>query len=118
MLKSRGRSVLDAPLSRGMTSSAWDSALKSNRLPRIWHRCGQAAIDRDRLAVDVRRLVACQKQSHRRELVRLAGALQGVELADLAVGAARLGVVEDWFGHAGFDQARTHRVDAHASAGQ
>src|SRR5258708_5952183 len=82
-----------------------------NRLPRIGHRRGEAAIDRDRLTVDVGRLVAGEEQSHRRQFMRLAGALQGIELADPAVGAALPGVVEDRFCHSGFDPARTHRID-------
>src|SRR5260221_11132546 len=80
--------------------------LSLNRFARIRHRRRQAAIDRDRLSVDIGRVVAGEEQSHRRQFVRLPGALQGVELADLAVGAARLRIVEDRFGHAGFDQAR------------
>src|SRR5450631_4364986 len=74
-----------------------------NRLARIGHRGRQAAIDRDRLSVDIGGVVACEKQSHRRQFMRLAGALQRVELADLAVGAALFGVVEDRFCHAGLD---------------
>jgi hypothetical protein len=54
-----------------MRASSRDSAVwvpafagttpKSNRLARIRHRGGEAAVDRKRLAVDVRRLVARQK---------------------------------------------------------
>src|SRR6266436_3005029 len=69
-------------------------ARRLNRLPRIRHRRREAAVDRDRLTVDVGRLVAGEEQSHRRQFVRLARALQGIELADLAVGAALLGIVE------------------------
>ena len=47
-----------------------------NRLPRIRHRGGEAAVDREGLAVDVGRLVAGKEQSHRRQFVRLAGALR------------------------------------------
>jgi hypothetical protein len=46
-----------------------------NRLARIRHRGRQAAVDRERLAIDVGRVVAGEKQFHRRDLVRLAGAL-------------------------------------------
>src|SRR5450756_301958 len=46
-----------------------------NRFPRIRHRRGQAAVDRKRLAVDVGSLVAGEEQAHRRQFVRLAGAL-------------------------------------------
>src|SRR5438105_5079354 len=74
--------------------------VRLNRLARIRHRCGEAAVDGDRLAVDVLRFVARQKQSHRRKLVRLSRALQRIELADLVLGAARLRVVEDRLGHA------------------
>src|SRR5712671_5457253 len=52
-----------------------------DRLPRIRHRRGEAAIDGDRLSVDVGRFVVCQKQSHRGQFVRLAGALQWIELS-------------------------------------
>ena len=62
--------------------------LKSNRLPRIRHRRGETAIHRDRLAVDVGCLDAGKKQSHRGEFMRLAGALQRIELADLVLCAA------------------------------
>ena len=61
-----------------------------NRLARIRHRRGEAAIDRDRLAIDVGGFVTGEEQPHRRQLVRLSGALQRIELADLAVGAALL----------------------------
>src|ERR1700756_2358347 len=90
----------------------------SNWLPRIRHRGREAAVDRKRLAVDVGRLVARQKQSHRRDLVRLAGALQRIELADLVLGAAILGAVEDRLGHAGLDQAGADGIDAYAGAGK
>src|SRR6266403_897776 len=99
-----------------MTIWLWRTAPNSNRLSRIRHRGGEAAVDRDRLSVDIGRIVAGEKKSHCRELMRLAGALERVELADLVVGAALLGIVEDRLGHAGFDQAGTHRVDAHAGA--
>src|ERR1700710_881462 len=91
---------------------------QSNRLPRIRHRRCKPAIDRDRLAVDVGGVVARQEQAHRREFMRLAGALQRIELADLVLRAAFLGAVEHWLGHAGLDQAGADRVDAHAGAGQ
>src|SRR3954453_13366263 len=81
-----------------------------NRLPRIWHRRGKAAVDRDRLAVDVGGVVASEEQSNRRELVRLAEPLQGIELADLVLGYALLGAVEHRLGHTGFDQAGAYRV--------
>src|SRR5262249_43296474 len=75
-----------------------------NWLPRIRHRRGEAAVHRNRLAVDVTRLVACQKESHRRQLMRLARTFQRIELADLVLRAALLGAVEDRLGHAGLDQ--------------
>src|SRR5690349_19936067 len=71
-----------------------EKAVPLNRLARIRHRRRQAAIHRNRLAVDVARLVARQEQSHRREFMRLAGALERIELADLVLGAALLGAVE------------------------
>src|SRR3569833_3906148 len=81
---------------------------------RIRHRRSEAAVDRDRLAVDIRGVVAREEKAHRREFVRLAGTLQRIELADLVLGAALLGAVEHRLGHAGFDEARAHRVDAYA----
>src|SRR5438128_1058787 len=92
--------------------------VRLNRLPRVRHRRGEAAIHRNRLAVDVRRLVAGQKQSHRRQLMRLAGALERIELADLVLGAALLGAIKYRLSHAGLDQAGANRVDAHAGARQ
>src|SRR5262249_50755530 len=91
--------------------------LQLNRLTRIRHRRSEAAVYRNRLAVDVTRLVARQEQSHRREFVRLSRTLERVELADLVLRAALLGAVEHWLGHAGLDQAGADRVDAHAGAG-
>src|SRR5882672_12105929 len=82
---------------------------QSDRPPRIRHRRGEAAVDRDRLAVDVGGVVARKEQAHRREFVRLAGALQRIELADLVLGAAFLGAVEHRLGHAGLDQAGADR---------
>src|ERR1700744_2022266 len=45
----------------------------SNRLSGIRHRCGEAAVDREGLAVDIGGLVAGEEQAHRCDLVRLAG---------------------------------------------
>src|SRR5258707_11834639 len=94
------------------TTLVEQGSLRLNRLPRIRHRRGEAAVDRDRLAVDVGGVVARKEQSHRRELVRLAGALQRIELADLVLRAAFLGAVEHRLGHPCFDQAGADRVDA------
>src|SRR6516165_2009186 len=88
------------------------------RLARVRHRCSEATIDGKRLTVDVGRLVAGEKERHRRNLVRLARALQRVELPDLVGCAALFGAVEHRLGHAGLDQAGTYRVDAYAGAGQ
>src|ERR1700682_234407 len=79
-----GPRLCSAPLTRCAVSGAREFSL--NRLARIWHRRRQAAIDRDRLSVDVGGVVAGEKQSHRRQFMRLAGALERVELPDLAVG--------------------------------
>src|SRR5712691_8881491 len=108
--KSRGRGVWVPAFARTTPT------VRLNRLPRIWHRRGEAAVDGECLAVDIGRLVARKEQAHRRDLVRLAGALQGIELADLVLRAALLGAVEHRLGHAGLDQARTYRVDADAGA--
>src|SRR6267154_4654356 len=119
MMESKGRSALDT-LACGYDElrEAAGSSNCLNRLARIRHRGGEAAVDRDRLSVDIGRIVAGEKQSHRRQFMWLAGALQGIELADLAVGAALPGVVEYRLGHAGLDQAGTHRVDPHPGARQ
>src|SRR5712691_46837 len=108
-----------------MDSAVWVIAfarttptVRLNRFPRVRHRRGEAAVDGECLAVDIGRLVACEEQAHRRDLVRLAGALQGIELTDLVLRAALLGAVEHRLGHAGLDQARTDRVDADAGAGE
>ncbi len=79
-------------------------------------RARQAAIDGDRLAVDVRCLVAGKEQCHMGDLLRLAIASERVELADLLIGAARTGNVEDRLRHACFDEAGADRIDAHARA--
>ena len=41
--KTRGRGVLDAPLSPGMTPAPGDGASKSTRFSRLGHQCGEAA---------------------------------------------------------------------------
>src|SRR5712671_1555395 len=119
MMESKGRSALDT-LACGYDElrEAAGSSNYLNRLARIRHRGGEATIDRDRLSVDIGRIVAGEKKSHRRQFMRLAGALQRIELADLVLGAALLGAIEHRLGHAGLDQAGTDRVDAHAGAGQ
>lgn len=57
-------------------------------------------------------------RTHRRELMRLAGRLNGLSwpiLSDSRV----FGGIADWLGHADFDQASwVDRVDAHAGAGE
>src|SRR5476649_2003582 len=85
---------------------------------RYRHRARQSAIDRDVLAVYVGRLVARQEKRHVRDLLRHAIALEWIELADLVRCAALLGIVEDWLGHAGLDDARTNRVHPYPSAAQ
>ena len=50
--------------------------MKSDRLAGVRHRRGETAIDRERLAVDVRRFVACEKQPHRGEFVWLTSDLR------------------------------------------
>src|SRR5215475_10017627 len=55
--------------SRAMTSSKAVRARLLNRFPRIRHRRGEAAVDREGLAVDVGCLVAREVQPHRRDLV-------------------------------------------------
>src|ERR1700753_4201940 len=91
----------------GMTS---ENSL--DRFSRIRHRRREAAVNRDRLSVDVGCLVAGEEQSHRREFVRLPGALQRIELADLVGGTALLGAIEHRLGHAGLDQAGGNTHDA------
>src|ERR1700682_2903102 len=72
------------PHTRRAVSGAREFSL--NRLARIWHRRRQAAIDRDRLSVDVGGVVAGEKQSHRRQFMRLAGALARVGVPGFAAG--------------------------------
>src|ERR1700679_1359419 len=84
--------------------------------PRHRQRARQPAVHRDRMAVDVGRLVARQEQRGRRDLFGVAIAAQRIELADLVVGAALAGAVEDRLGHAGLDDAGADRIDAHARA--
>src|SRR5262245_57384942 len=96
---SDGRDSTERPQRAGSPAFAGDDDMSYaadriallNRLPRIRHRRGQSAVHRNRLAVDIRGLVACQKQSHRGEFVRLARPLERIELADLVGGAALLG---------------------------
>src|SRR5438874_4551357 len=59
------------------------TAVYLNRLPRIRHRRRQPAVHRDRLSIDIRRFVAGQEESHRREFMRLARSLQRIQLPDL-----------------------------------
>lgn len=76
----------------------------------------QPAIHGPRLAVDVAGLVAGQEQGDARDLVGAAGALGGVQLADLALCAAGARGGERRRRHAGLDEPRAQRVDAHARA--
>ncbi len=75
MMESKGRSVLDTPACAGYDElrEAAGSSDYLNRLACIRHRGGEAAIDRDRLSVDIGRIVAGEEQSHRRQFMRLAG---------------------------------------------
>src|SRR6185312_1713459 len=114
----RAGSMESGPAPDGASRNDDRRGRRLNRPSRIRHRRGEAAIDGERLAVNVGRLVAREEQRHRRDLVRLAGALQGIELADLVGSTALLGAVEHRLGHAGLDQARAYRVDAHAGAGK
>src|SRR5580700_8317586 len=99
-------------------SLAWAVRDASNRLPHIRHRRRQAAVDRDRLTIHIGRLVAGEEQSHRRQFMRLAGALQGIELADLVLRAALLGAVEYRLGlHQADDAGLARAVRMPAGAG-
>src|SRR3984885_5139451 len=79
-------------------------------------RAGKPAVDRKGLAVDVGRFVARQKQRHCGDFRGRAGALQRLELPDLAIGAALSRRLEQFARHSGFDQSGTDRIDAHAAA--
>src|SRR5882762_6626170 len=83
--RSQQTSVVMGPGVRQDDELMMRSRAELNRFPRIRHRRRQPAVDRDRLAVDIGRIVARQKQSHRREFVGLAGALQRIELPDLVL---------------------------------
>src|SRR4051812_13590729 len=74
-------------------------------------RAGEAAIDRNRLSINVRGIVAGEEQRHGGNLARHTVASERVELPDLALGATIPGTLEDRAGHSGFDEARADRVD-------
>src|SRR6516162_2306693 len=78
-----------------LAHSPGEDERKSNRLACVRHRRSEAAIDRKCLTVDVGRFVARQEQSHRRNLLGLARALQRIELTDLVMRSAILRTVED-----------------------
>ena len=81
-------------------------------------RGGKAAVDGDRLAVDVACGVGSEEQGDRGDLLRLAAALHRVEAADALLLAARARPFVDLAGHAGFDQAGADGVDADVGAGE
>jgi hypothetical protein len=62
--------------------------------------------------------IGCEKQCSLRNFLRDAVALQRIELSDFAFRAALAGALEYRPGHAAFNEARTHRVDAHAGSRQ
>src|SRR5262249_28476089 len=81
-----------------------------------WTRARKSAIAGKSLAVDIRSVVARQKQRRRRDFFGLAGPLQRIELTDFVFLAGFADAVEERLGHAGFDQAGANGVDAHAGA--
>src|SRR5690606_32933967 len=88
----------------------------AQQLPRHRMRAGKTAVYRDRLSVDIARLVACEEESDIGELLGLAGTLQRIELPDLVCDALFLRIFEGRLGHTGLGQAWTDRVDADIGA--
>ena len=79
---------------------------------------GQAAVDDERLPVDIARLVGGEEQRRIGDLDRRAAALQRVQMADLVLLPLGPGPLEDELGHAGLDQAGADGVDPDIGAGQ
>src|SRR5438445_2441151 len=71
----------------------------------------KAAVDDERLTVDVAGIVGGEEQRRARDLDRLTAAPQRIELADTLLLALLAGDVVHRLGHAGLDQARTDGVD-------
>src|SRR5687768_53072 len=82
------------------------------------HAAGQAAVDGDRLAVDVGGFVGGEEQGGFGNLHRLAAALERVELADAVRDTLRARGFVNELRHAGFDQAGADRIDADVGAGE
>lgn len=78
----------------------------------------QAAIHSPRLAVDIASLVTTQEQRHTGNLVGVATAPRGIQLANLLLGAAGAGGVVHGRRHARLNQAGADGVDADAGAGE
>src|SRR5262249_48546724 len=57
------------------------SDYRLDRFARIGHGGSEASVDGKCLAIDIGGLVAGEEESHRRDLVRLTGALQWIQLA-------------------------------------
>src|SRR3546814_1348176 len=77
----------------------------AEQLARHRMRAGEAAIDRDRLSVDIACLIAREEQRDIGEFLGLCGAAQRVQLAELVRDLLRPRLVEGRFGHPGFRSA-------------
>src|SRR5215213_5242929 len=82
------------------------------------HAAGQAAVDHQRLAVDVGTLVRSEEQRGAGDVGRLATALQRIQFADSVGDAFCPSRIVDDLGHAGLDQPGTERIDADVRARQ
>src|SRR3546814_3243613 len=71
-------------------------------------RTGQAAVDRDRLSIDIARLIARKEKRDIGEFLGLRRAAQGVELAELVRDLLGLGIVEGRLGHPRFGRSEEH----------
>ncbi len=81
-------------------------------------RSRQSAIHGDRLTIDIRGAVAQQKTGHFTYFAGFAVAFGRVDLTDALLGPFFPGTIKDRFGHAGFDQTGTDRIDTDACAMQ
>lgn len=78
----------------------------------------QATIDSPSLAIHIGALVTPEKQCNAGNLISMTTSPQGIELADLALGASCPGSLENNRSHASFNQARTDGIYSDASSGK
>lgn len=78
----------------------------------------QATADSPRLPIDIAALITAEEQCHTSNLVSNSTALQGVQLANLALGATLTGTVKDWLRHTRLSEAGADSVDADTRTGK